>query len=200
MLRGRKCLSLGGSVTSFGLAKEDNLPKWLDQIMEIVHSRFLTSFGLPAPNHALINVYDPGEGIMSHEDGPAYTPFAVILSLGASTVIDFVPKAKDERLSAQVYLPVGSLLFFCDDAYTEMLHGIRFDRSDHISRHVLNADEIKRCGLSKFSNDLLIRGKRISITMRHVPLVYFIFFFISVQTTCMPKFTARVAIYVFNIS
>ena len=145
--------------------------------MEIVHLRFLTSFGLPAPNHALINVYEPGEGIMAHEDGPAYTPFAVILSLGASTVIDFVPKAQDEMRSAKVYLPVGSLLFFTDEAYTEMLHGIRFDRSDHISNHVLNAHGIKRCGLSKLSNDLLIRGKRVSITMRHVPLVYIMIFF-----------------------
>lgn len=166
------CLPLGGSVSSKGLVEERNLPEWLNEIMDAVHKNFLLPRGFPRPNHALINVYEPGDGIMPHEDGPAYSPYATVLSLGSSTVFDFVSKASKEKKSTQVYLPVGSLLFFTDYAYSEMLHEIRFEKSDIVSsEYVLNADEIGGLGKSFFSQGRLLRGKRISITMRHVPIV-----------------------------
>ena len=45
-----------------------------------------------AANHVLVNLYERGEGIMPHEDGPLYYPGACILSLGGPAVMRFHPK------------------------------------------------------------------------------------------------------------
>lgn len=45
-----------------------------------------------APNHVLINEYEAGQGIMPHEDGAAYFPVVVTVSLGASIVLDIYGK------------------------------------------------------------------------------------------------------------
>ncbi|KAF2503206.1 hypothetical protein BU16DRAFT_449042 [Lophium mytilinum] len=41
-----------------------------------------------APNHVLINEYKPGEGIMAHEDGPAYAPVVATVSLGGAVMLE----------------------------------------------------------------------------------------------------------------
>lgn len=48
-----------------------------------------------APNHVLVNEYRPGEGIMSHEDGPAYYPMVATVSLGAPIVLDVFEKSEE---------------------------------------------------------------------------------------------------------
>jgi alkylated DNA repair protein alkB family protein 6 len=42
-----------------------------------------------APNHALINEYHAGQGIMAHTDGPRYYPQVCVLSLGSPTMFQF---------------------------------------------------------------------------------------------------------------
>ncbi|KAG8783330.1 hypothetical protein FS842_008551 [Serendipita sp. 407] len=42
------------------------------------------------PNHVIINEYQPGEGIMPHEDGPAYHPVVATISLGSHTVFHYL--------------------------------------------------------------------------------------------------------------
>nr|CAD1833131.1 unnamed protein product [Ananas comosus var. bracteatus] len=65
------------------------VPAWLTKITE----RICAQTGLfPSPiNHVLINEYLPDQGIMPHQDGPAYFPVVAILSLGSPAVIDFTP-------------------------------------------------------------------------------------------------------------
>lgn len=46
----------------------------------------------PPPNHALVNRYRSGEGILPHEDGPVYHPAAAIVSLGSWAVLRFYSK------------------------------------------------------------------------------------------------------------
>lgn len=46
------------------------------------------------PNHVLVNEYHPGEGIMAHEDGPAYHPMVATVSLGAPIVLDVFEKSE----------------------------------------------------------------------------------------------------------
>lgn len=169
-LRGRRCLPLGGKVTAQGLVPSHDIPAWMHVLMNRVHECILKDRGYPAPNHALINVYEPGEGIMAHEDGPAYTPYATVLSLGSSCVFDFLSKDLPRRILGQVYLPVGSLLLFYEDAYTCALHEFANRPVDTISSDVANACAVERLGLSRLEKTCLIRGPRISITMRHVPL------------------------------
>lgn len=48
-----------------------------------------------APNHVLVNEYQPGEGIMPHEDGPAYYPMVATVSLGAPIVLDVFEKGEE---------------------------------------------------------------------------------------------------------
>lgn len=55
------------------------VPEWLKKQMDKVE----TSCGglLTNLNHVLVNEYQPGQGIMAHQDGPLYTPAVAILSL-----------------------------------------------------------------------------------------------------------------------
>lgn len=172
-LRGRKCIPLGGRVTPQGLIPKDDIPEWLKRVMKNVHELSLQSLGLPPPNHALVNVYDPGEGIMAHEDGPAYTPYAAILSLGSGSVFDFVSKTVPRVSTGQIYLPVGSLMLFHSAAYEDVLHEFRFTKFDPLDEAVFNHEAVEthpeRLGESILCGDVLTRGRRISITMRHVP-------------------------------
>ena len=175
-LRGRTCLPLGGKVTSSGLIPRDDVPNWLSKLMDDVHKYFLAPLNLPRPNHALINAYEPGEGIMAHEDGPAYTPYATILSLGSGCVFDFVSKSTNRTPVARIYLPVGSLLLFKDEAYEKVLHEFRHEKLDFLNQSVSNSDPLDpaRLGDSRVrgSDGVLIRGRRVSITMRHVKVFF----------------------------
>lgn len=84
-----------------------------------------------APNHVLINRYEPSEGIMHHVDGPLYFNRVAILSLESSCVMTFRKKLKpteigeeyDGDLFSVILLP-SSLLIFSDDAYEHYTHGI----------------------------------------------------------------------------
>jgi alkylated DNA repair protein alkB family protein 6 len=173
VLRGRRCIPYGGRVLPEGLIHTDDIPSWLQLLMTHVSDTTLKHMGLPAPNHALVNVYNPGDGIMAHEDGPAYTPYAAVISLGSGCVFDFVSKSLPRESIAQIYLPVGSLMIFTSDAYEQCLHEFRFSKFDAIDNSVSNHLAIKeypeRLGGSSYSDDVLSRGERISITMRHVP-------------------------------
>lgn len=57
------------------------------------------------PNHCLVNEYLAGQGIMPHEDGPAYFPAVATISLGSHTLLDIyryvdedLQKDFDERM------------------------------------------------------------------------------------------------------
>ncbi|XP_011089770.1 alpha-ketoglutarate-dependent dioxygenase alkB homolog 6 isoform X2 [Sesamum indicum] len=65
------------------------VPPWLKLVTNRIYeeSRLFPS----AINHVLINEYLPDQGIMPHQDGPAYVPVVAILSLGSPVVMDFVP-------------------------------------------------------------------------------------------------------------
>ena len=96
-----------------------------------------------AINHVLINDYATSQvGILPHTDGPAYEPCTVTLSLMSSAILQFTNnsrktrrtngnQAKDERdqeetaqRQHQVLLEPGSLVVFCQEAYSDWLHSI----------------------------------------------------------------------------
>ncbi|KAF1325437.1 Alkylated dna repair protein alkb, partial [Globisporangium splendens] len=130
------------------------LPKWLQQITQsLVDTKIFREEH--RPNHALINEYGVGEGIMPHEDGPSYFPLVAIISTGADCDVTFEPHRKlhhssetdsiaDDASASQkskfsFQLKRRSLLLFTDDAYTKYLHSI----------------------------DGIESGKRVSLTIRH---------------------------------
>ncbi|KAM7258055.1 hypothetical protein ACFE04_013796 [Oxalis oulophora] len=108
----------GGVVHEKGLLPQD-LPPWLSKITQ----RICEESGLfpSAINHVLINEYLPDQGIMHHQDGPAYFPVAAILSLGSPAVMDFIPHSRlTSDASKDSYDPLSVLLMPCN-----YLHGIK---------------------------------------------------------------------------
>ncbi|KAG9458537.1 hypothetical protein H6P81_003045 [Aristolochia fimbriata] len=153
-LKNRRLQNWGGVVHEKGLLPQE-LPAWLTKITQRIYEQT----GLfPAPiNHVLINEYLPDQGIMPHQDGPAYFPVVAILSLGSPVVMNFIPHPKisacvnsaDDSDIANgsntpdpfsVLLMPHSLLIFKDAAYSGYLHGIE-DRNVHNLDKVVNLSE-----------------------------------------------------------
>ncbi|CBI18285.3 alkylated DNA repair protein ALKBH6 homolog [Vitis vinifera] len=147
-LKNRRLQNWGGVVHEKGLLSQD-LPTWLTRITE----RIFEESGLfpSAINHVLINEYLPNQGIMPHQDGPAYFPVVAILSLGSPVVMDFTPHSRlrldtndaedknsddksfeietkkwlDDHHPFSILLMPRSLLIFKDEMFSEYLHGIK---------------------------------------------------------------------------
>lgn len=151
-LKNRRLQNWGGTVHEKGLLAQD-LPPWLKKITHRIseESRLFPS----EINHVLINEYLPDQGIMPHQDGPAYVPVVAILSLGSSVVMDFTPHPSlnnsaetsgnniDDKTLKPAYMTMNSreelneykpfsvllmprsLLIFKDKAYSDYLHGIK---------------------------------------------------------------------------
>lgn len=88
VLKNRRLQNWGGIVHDKGLLAQD-LPPWLARITERISEK--SGLFPSAINHVLINEYLPDQGIMPHQDGPAYHPVVAILSLGSPVVMDFTP-------------------------------------------------------------------------------------------------------------
>ncbi|KAB8236333.1 Alpha-ketoglutarate-dependent dioxygenase alkB 6 [Aspergillus alliaceus] len=126
-----------------------------------------------APNHVLVNEYHPGQGILPHEDGPAYHPMVATVSLGAPIVLDLYQKGQgrdDEgcRLLHRVLQERRSLLVTTKKIYTDYLHGIAETTKDEelgpdsiCNWDLLREQDRYRCGWVE-------RETRISLTYRDV--------------------------------
>lgn len=120
-----------------------------------------------APNHCLINEYLPGQGIHAHEDGGAYYPVVVTVSLGSHIVLDIKPK---DGTSAgwRILQEPRSLLITTGGLYTETLHGISEIEVDEglDQENVVNWDLLG--DKQPFAAGKAVREKRISLTFRDV--------------------------------
>ncbi|KAF8310691.1 hypothetical protein DL93DRAFT_2149836 [Clavulina sp. PMI_390] len=116
-----------------------------------------------APNHVIINEYGPGQGIMPHEDGPAYHPVVATISLGSHSVFHYYRYASDVESRSRssspdvpammdagstprpihpqpvlsLLLEPRSLVITSDNLYTSHLHGIDGVDEDHFVAHSL---------------------------------------------------------------
>ncbi|KAI4351918.1 hypothetical protein L6164_006218 [Bauhinia variegata] len=162
-LKNRRLQNWGGVVHEKGLLPQD-LPPWLTNM---THKICEESGLFPSPiNHVLINEYLPNQGIMPHQDGPAYFPVVAILSLGSPVVMDFTPHSRlklyatditdqnsdegtaeigedklvDNHRPFSVLLMPRSLLIFKDNAYSDYLHGIK-DSAVHCYDGAVNETE-----------------------------------------------------------
>ncbi|XP_060114503.1 alpha-ketoglutarate-dependent dioxygenase alkB homolog 6 [Heteronotia binoei] len=178
-LSGRRLQNWGGLPHPKGMVSE-KLPPWLQAYTDKVSS--LGVFGGKLANHVLVNEYRPGEGIMPHEDGPLYFPTVTTINLGSHTLLDFyhpvsrgqqteggqglASQTEEERHFLSLLLKPRSLLVLREDMYLHYLHGIRFVTEDTVMEKVANLDA---CGSEL--GDMLCRGTRVSLTIRHVPKV-----------------------------
>ncbi|KAJ9478791.1 Fe2OG dioxygenase domain-containing protein [Pseudozyma hubeiensis] len=102
VLQNRRLQEWGGQI----LAKNNTLmpqamPEFLSSYPDLV-ARLRKTGAFEAskhgePNHCLVNEYLAGQGIMPHEDGPAYFPAVATISLGSHTLLD-VYRYVDEDL------------------------------------------------------------------------------------------------------
>ncbi|XP_050215622.1 uncharacterized protein LOC126666793 isoform X2 [Mercurialis annua] len=146
------------------------MPPWLTKITQ----RIREEAGLfpSAINHVLINEYLPDQGIMPHQDGPAYFPVVAILSLESPVVMDFIPHARlresvdaltsnlankgpsekalatetdkfmDNHHAFSVVLMPRSLLIFKVNAYSDYLHGIKDCQVHRYDEAVNHVDDL----------------------------------------------------------
>ncbi|QGA13276.1 hypothetical protein EYB26_000924 [Talaromyces marneffei] len=130
-----------------------------------------------APNHVLINEYCPGQGIMPHEDGPAYYPLVATVSLAAPIVLDLYEKrvetdmtGADENigLKYRILQEPRSLLITTGNLYTQYLHGI----ADTLRDDDLTPDSICNWSLvgdqQAYTTGAYERQTRVSLTYRDV--------------------------------
>ncbi|KAF6266172.1 hypothetical protein COO60DRAFT_646603 [Scenedesmus sp. NREL 46B-D3] len=147
-LSGRRLQNHGGIVHSKGLIPA-HTPRWLEQLSARIHRALLPLFGEQPPNHVLINSYQPGCGIMPHEDGPLYHPVVSILSLGSPAVLRFWRKQEEGGTGnapavASVLAMPRSLLVFTDEAYHSCLHGIEEVTEERLDASVVNPEALEQ--------------------------------------------------------
>lgn len=118
------------------------------------------------PNHCLVNEYLPGQGILPHEDGPAYHPIVATVSLGSSAVLDLYPKGDTERSQWRVFQERRSLLITTGEMYNGWLHGIAELEFDVQLEEVVNWGLVDR--KMDYAEARSERGTRISLTFRDV--------------------------------
>lgn len=178
-LQHRRLQTHPSSLSKSNTLLEAPLPLWL---LDPIVSKF-KSLGLfsdsphHAPNHVLINEYNPIEGIMPHEDGAAYYPIVATVSLSSTLCLDIYEKTQDgeeSRLNStpkwRVLQEPRSLLVTCGSAYTDTLHGISEIEVDED----LRPDTVANWGLLGDSKTIVgnggknVRTTRISLTYRDV--------------------------------
>ncbi|XP_077141877.1 putative RNA/DNA demethylase ALKBH6 [Ranitomeya variabilis] len=176
-LSGRKLQNWGGLPHPRGMVPE-KLPPWLQTYTDKISS--LEVFGGSRANHVLVNEYNPGEGIMPHEDGPLYYPTVTTISLGSHTLLDFYlpisgPGSEEENQAARteeqrhvlsLLLEPRSLFILREDLYKSHLHGIRPVTQDTLDHKVAN---LGQCAAR--AEETLARRTRVSLTVRLVPKV-----------------------------
>lgn len=195
-LKNRRLQNWGGIVHEKGLLPQE-LPIWLTNINKKIYQE--TNL-YPAPiNHVLINEYLHNQGIMPHQDGPAYFPVVAILSLGSPVVMDFTPHSRlkscadqltenfdDKDSNGTTHCPFSillmprSLLIFKDEAYSGYLHGIS-DNSLQCYEQAVNKNEVQNCLLESENETVKVNrdhssfertNTRVSLTCRLVPKVH----------------------------
>ncbi|XP_069602669.1 alpha-ketoglutarate-dependent dioxygenase alkB homolog 6 [Ranitomeya imitator] len=176
-LTGRKLQNWGGLPHPRGMVPE-KLPPWLQTYTDKISS--LEVFGGSRANHVLVNEYNPGEGIMPHEDGPLYYPTVTTISLGSHTLLDFylpisgsgseeenqAPRTEEQRHVLSLLLEPRSLFILREDLYKSHLHGIRPVTQDTLDHKVAN---LGQCAAR--AEETLARRTRVSLTVRLVPKV-----------------------------
>lgn len=124
------------------------LPLWAQALSERL---FNDGYFAGIPDQAIVNEYQPGQGITPHIDcEPCFGPSVASISLGSSAVMHFVHRKTSERVD--ILLEVGSLILLQGDARYEWKHSISARKADRIARGLVH------------------RARRVSVTFRTVIL------------------------------
>jgi alkylated DNA repair protein alkB homolog 6 len=189
-LKNRRLQNWGGLPDNDKGMIQEEIPQWLNiQCSKITQLGFFNTNiehgkDTKKPNHILVNEYQPGQGIMPHEDGPLYYPTITTISLGCHTVLDFYKPILDtdndenidinKRYAFSFFVEPRSLLVLKDKMYTQYLHGIKETNKDFINDTslIMNFNELSTEYKNLIETSQIERDNtRISLTIRHVPKV-----------------------------
>jgi alkylated DNA repair protein alkB homolog 6 len=152
------------------------MPAYLDTIAtRLKEGSYFDDSPHGSPNHVLINEYKPGQGIMPHEDGPAYHPVTATVSLGSHAVLEVYEKnehgGREARPSWRILQEPRSLLVTKGDMYVNTLHGISEITIDEELGSGRNANWELLGDASAYESGRAERQTRVSLTMRDVTKV-----------------------------
>ncbi|KAI0673182.1 hypothetical protein C8Q78DRAFT_970439 [Trametes maxima] len=92
-LANRRLQIWGGDLTAKKALIPQDMPSFVSQYPDIIgriqETGVFRGSAHGKPNHIIMNEYAPGQGIMPHEDGPAYYPVVATLSLGSHTMFHY---------------------------------------------------------------------------------------------------------------
>ena len=98
------------------------LPVWLKGIAERLHDE--TGLFDRVPDQAIVNEYEPGQGIAMHADRQCFGPTVATISLGDDWRMDLKPVGGSAKSRVDILLEQGSVLLMTGDARWRWLHGI----------------------------------------------------------------------------
>lgn len=125
------------------------LPNWITQIVtKIINNSLIDEI----PDQAIINEYQPGQGISSHIDCKScFSNTILSLSLNSTCIMDFQSSIDNTKNS--LLLKPRSLTILRNEARYNWKHGIAARKSD------------------QWQNEKLIRKRRVSLTFRKVVIL-----------------------------
>jgi alkylated DNA repair dioxygenase AlkB len=119
------------------------LPEWLQPYCACLYQSGAFS---ALPDQAIINEYQPGQGIAPHIDRTRFDRTVASISLGSPCVMDFIHIETAEK--ATLLLKPRSLLLLSDDARYAWKHSIAPRKTD------------------RYHGQIIERGRRLSLTFR----------------------------------
>lgn len=123
------------------------LPNWLNELAIKLYNKKLIEF---IPDQAIINEYEPGQGIASHIDcEPCFGDTIISLSLGSTCVMNF-SREVTSLVKTSILLEPRCLMIMKKESRYDWFHGIPARKSD------------------KFNDNVIKRQRRVSITFRKV--------------------------------
>lgn len=123
------------------------MPQWLNALSQKLIDANIIDF---IPDQAIINEYEPGQGIASHIDcEPCFGDTIISISLGSYCVMNYSKDATSVYKESLLIEP-RSLIVMKNDSRYKWYHGIPARKSD------------------KFNDRIIKRQRRVSITFRKV--------------------------------
>lgn len=109
------------------------LPSWADAIAHRLHR---DGYFEELPDQAIINEYQPGQGITPHIDcEPCFGPSIASVSLGSPAAMSFTQCVTGERVD--LLLEVGSLVVLQGEARYEWKHSIPARMTDRVGGKIV---------------------------------------------------------------
>lgn len=184
-LSNRRLQTWGGDLTAKNVLVAQSLPHFIcnypDLISRIASTGAFDESPHQRPNHVILNEYLAGQGIMPHQDGPAYHPVVATLSLGSHTVMHYYDSAAGNarKPKLSLFLEPRSLVITAQEQYTKYAHGIDAVSEDRVAGgdlELANAGMLGNRDSSGASSllaggDVLSRQTRYSLTCRDVARV-----------------------------